>query len=570
MASDTDTRTARPGHAARDESGETAGRDSIRARAKRPPRERRGLRLLSFSRLTRLILLSNLAGLIVLVAGALVLNEMRQGLIEARVGSLRSQGALISNVLVDEATVGVPGPELNPEEAREVLTRMYLPEFARVRLYSRDGELIADSWRLQGDVVVRPLDPIEEGGFDLDRDRFEAAFEAALRTMHPLRERRLTSGLTLEEEVAAAIASGGAVAAERINEDGERVVSVSVPVQRVQAVIGVLTLESSDVDEIVAAERRALIPFILVSIGVTILTSLLLTIFIARPIRRLALAADRVRRGGPRRAAIPDLSSRRDDIGDLSAALKAMTESLYDRIDAIESFAADVSHEIKNPLTSIRSAVETLPGARDEESREKLLAVIKNDVTRLDRLITDISRASRLDAELAREVGEPVDIRAMLADIDDLYDAVRKDGEAEIVFEQGEGEGVFVTGLEGLLGQVFRNLLDNARTFSPEGGKVYVTLDENAEIESNRAVEVVVEDEGPGIPPDNLETIFERFYTERPRGAVFGTHSGLGLAIARQIVEGHKGEIVAENRAGEDGKPKGARFRVRLPLKASR
>jgi len=525
-------------------------------------------RPLAFSALTRTILLFNLAGLIILVVGALILNEMRRGLIEARIGSLRGQGELIANVLVEDATLGEPVAQLDAEAARDVLSGLYVPDFARVRLFTIDGALIADSWRYSDRVNVRALPPIgERGAFNLDPGALEKAFEGALRaSVDPLRERRLTRNLTLEQEVAEAIASGEAVPAERIDEDGERVISVSLPVQRVSAVLGVLTLEASDVDDIVAAERRALIPFILVAVVVTILTSLLLTLFIARPLRRLALAADQVRRAGPRRAAIPDLSGRRDDIGDLSAALKAMTEALYERIDAIERFAADVSHEIKNPLTSIRSAVETLPAIKDPDSRAKLLDVLKSDVGRLDRLITDISRASRLDAELAREQGRPVDLKAMLADIADLYEAVRKDGEARIAFvDEAEGP-VRVIALEGLLGQVFRNLLDNARTFSPPDGAITLRLADDGAIEGGRAAVVTVEDEGPGVPPGNLETIFERFYTERPPGAAFGGHSGLGLSIARQIVEGHGGRIRAENRAGPDGAVCGARFHVLLPL----
>ena len=540
----------------------------IADRAQRRRKPHRPGRPLAFSALTRMILLFNLAGLIILIVGALVLNEMREGLIEARVASLRGQGELIANVLIEDATRGEPIAQLDTDEARQVLTQLYIPEFARVRLFTTEGALVADSWRLSDRVRVRDLPPIGEGGgFDLDAGRLEEAFEGALRsTVDPLRERRLTRDLTLEEEAATAIARGEAVAAERINEDGERVISVSLPVQRVRAVLGVLTLEATDVDAIVSAERRALLPFILFAIVVTILTSLLLTLFIAQPLRRLAVAADQVRHAGPRRAAIPDLSHRRDDIGDLSTSLKAMTEALYDRIDAIERFAADVSHEIKNPLTSIRSAVETLPNTKDPESREKLLAVLVSDVGRLDRLITDISRASRLDAELARERGEPVDLQAMLADIADLYEAVRKDGEARIVFHRAEEESVFVTALEGLLGQVFRNLLDNARTFSPAGGQVTMTLDAHAAMDGGTAAKVTVEDQGPGIPPENLETVFERFYTERPPGAVFGAHSGLGLSIARQIVESHGGIIAAENMEDGEGGVRGARFTVLLPL----
>lgn len=517
-------------------------------------------RPLAFSALTRLIFLANLAGLLVLVLGSLVLNEMRQGLIEARIASLRGEGELIANVLAEQATVRTPDTQLDRDLARELIGQLYLPDFARVRLYARDGTMVADSWRLSDRVRVRDLPPVD-GGLDLQLDE---AFESAMDRIRSGRSELFTVR-TVEEEVAGALATVAPVSSQRVNEDGERVVSVSVPVQPVQALVGVLTVESSDVDAIVAAERRALLPFIGAALLMTILTSLLLTWFIARPLQRLARAADQVRRAPAQRAAIPDLSARHDDIGDLSRALRDMTDALYARIETIERFAADVSHELKNPLTSVRSAAETLAAVEDPAKRTKLLNVLTSDVGRMDRLITDISRASRLDAELARESGAPVDIRVMLREVADLYRTLQRDGEPEVAFEDGEGEPVMVWGLDSLLSNVFRNLLDNARTFSPEGGTVRLRLDKSW-IDRTPAARVTVEDDGPGIPPENLATVFERFYTERPKGAAFGAHSGLGLSIAKQIVEAHRGQIFAENRVGNDGECIGARFVVILPL----
>ncbi len=534
-----------------------------RAEADAPPAApaadaRRG-RPLAFSALTRLIFLANLGGLLVLILGSLVLNEMRQGLIEARIASLRGEGELIANVLAEQATSGEPETRLDRDQARELLGQLYLPDFARVRLYSPTGELIADSWRLTDRVRVRELPPLATFGLDLHLDD---ALEAAMDRLRGGSSESFTPE-TAEEEVASAIATGGPVSAQRMDEDNERVISVSVPVQRVQRVLGVLMLESSDVEAIVAAERRALAPFVAAAFVITLITSVLLTWFIARPLQRLARAADQVRRAGARRAAIPDLSNRHDDIGDLSRALREMTEALYARIDAIERFAADVSHEIKNPLTSIRSAAETLAAVEDPAARKRLLDVLTSDVSRLDRLISDISRASRLDAELARETGAPVDLRAMLRDIADLYKAVQRDGEADVRFDSDSDEPVTVWALESLLSNVFRNLLDNARTFSPPGGAVRIAL-RRATLDGEPAAEVTVEDDGPGIPPENLDTVFERFYTQRPKGAAFGSHSGLGLSIAREIVEAHRGRIRAENRVGEDGRRCGARFVVTL------
>ena len=337
---------------------------------------------------------------------------------------------------------------------------------------------------------------------------------------------------------------------------------MSIPIQPVRAVIGVVTIESYDLDTLIAAERRALLPFMVIAALVSGMSSLALTVFIARPIRRLARAAHEARRAGGRRVKMPDLGSRNDEIGDLGVALSEMTDALYDRLDAIESFAADVAHELKNPLTSIRSAVEVLPMAKDAERRDRLLAVIVADVKRLDRLITDISRASRVDAELTREDVERFDLAAMLAELAETYNENPRNG-VRVVIDRTVRNG-FVRGRDGPLGQVFRNLIDNAITFSPEGGTILIRL-VRGHRNGGASLVVHVDDNGPGIPEDNLETVFQRFYTERPKGAEFGTHSGLGLAIARQIIKAHGGQIIAANRLDEDGKIAGARFSVELP-----
>ncbi|HEY3950458.1 HAMP domain-containing sensor histidine kinase, partial [Phenylobacterium sp.] len=363
----------------------------------------------------------------------------------------------------------------------------------------------------------------------------------------------------LDAEVRQAL-QGRHVSDLRRDEEGRRVVSVSVPIQNVRQVLGVLTLEANDVDAIIAREREALIPFVVIAVAVTLASSLLLTRLIAQPVLRLARAADRVRLARARAISLPDLSSREDELGDLTRSLEAMTQSLTERMDAIESFAADVAHEIKNPLTSLRSAVETLDLVTDAAARERLLKVLKNDVQRLDRLVTDISNASRLDAELSRDAPKSVDIERLVGEIVGLYQATAKPGEVGVTFHRsGAMEPITVQGREGPLGQVFRNLIDNARSFSPSGGEVVVAM--------QRAVGRViatVSDSGPGIPPENLETVFERFYTSRPKGAAFGGNSGLGLSIARQIVEAHGGTLRAQNRL-VDGKTIGAVFILMLP-----
>ena len=292
----------------------------------------------------------------------------------------------------------------------------------------------------------------------------------------------------------------------------------------------------------------------------TLGSSLLLTQLVAQPVLRLARAADRVRLAGARAISLPDLARRDDELGDLTRSLESMTQALSERMDAIESFAADVAHEIKNPLTSLRSAVETLDLVTDPVARARLLKILQNDVQRLDRLVTDISNASRLDAELSRDAPKSVDLERLVADIVGLYQATAKPGDVTVRFHgSGAVAPVTVLGREGSLGQVLRNLIDNARSFSPAGGEVVVALQRAA----GRVI-ATVSDSGPGIPPENLETVFERFYTSRPKGAAFGGNSGLGLSIARQIVEAHGGTLKAQNRV-VDGKLIGAVFLLMLP-----
>jgi two-component system sensor histidine kinase ChvG len=517
--------------------------------AARPPRRR----LLPGSRLGRLIILLNILGLVVLIAGALVLNELRQGLVNARIDSLTTQGQLMASVIDQAATVGEPTPALDAQRAGSILEILANPKNQRARLFDTRGQVVADSLWVADRVESRPLPPAKRR--ETTKQRFSFGLFPRV-TANTVREARRA----LAFEVGHAM-TGRPIATVRRAEDGTRVVSVSIPIAQVREVLGVLTLEANDVDAIVAAERLALVPFILIAIAVTISSSLLLTQLIAQPVRRLARAADRVRLAGARAISLPDLARRDDELGDLTRSLEEMTQSLSERMDAIESFAADVAHEIRNPLTSLRSAVETLDLVKDPAARERLLAVLKNDVQRLDRLVTDISNASRLDAELARDQPKTIDLERLVGEIVHTYQATAKPHEPTVAFKSPGGlEPVRVLGREGPLGQVFRNLIDNARSFSPRDSEVTVTL-----VKARDQVIGTVSDAGPGIPPENLETIFERFYTSRPKGAAFGGNSGLGLSIARQIAEAHGGSLHAENRLGPKGEVAGALFVLILP-----
>ncbi len=551
----------------------------------------------SFSSLTRRIVFLNVAGLFALVIGILYLSQFRAGLIDARVQSLQVQGEIIAGAIAASATVETNtitisperlmelhtgesyGPaddglsaiefSINPERVAPVLRRLVSPTKTRARIYDREGVLLLDSRDLdrRGDVVRFDLPPVnaERPGF------FERAW-IAIRTWLgrgdlPLYRELGPENGTGYPEVAQSLAGQNA-SMVRINDRGEVIVSVAVPVQRFRAVRGALLLstQGGDIDQVVEAERLAVFKVFLVAAGVMVVLSVLLAGTIAGPVRRLATGAESVRRRIRARVEIPDFTDRRDEIGHLSGALRDMTDALYSRIEAIESFAADVAHELKNPLTSLRSAVETLPLAKNDQSRARLLAVIEHDVRRLDRLISDVSDASRLDAELQRQEAAPVDVVRLLNTVVTIANEVRRENRVVVTltFEGGGPRTFMVPGHDSRLGQVFDNLIDNARSFSAEGGSVRVTC---RRLRSD--VEIVVDDDGPGVRPDALEKIFDRFYTDRPHQG-FGQNSGLGLSISRQIVEAHGGRIRAENRVGiatVSGEPNvlGARFVVRLP-----
>jgi two-component system, OmpR family, sensor histidine kinase ChvG len=552
----------------------------------------------SFSSLTRRIVFLNVAGLLALSIGINFLSEFRAGLIDARVQSLLVQGQIIAGAIAASATVetdssltidpdkllelhpgesygpseealyGIDFP-INPERVAPVLRRLVSPTKTRARIYDRDGVLLVDSRNLfgRGDVLRFDLPPpnAEKPGL------FERAFIALRRWLGrgdlPLYHELGALNGRGYPEVAQAL-NGQNASMVRISERGDVIVSVAVPVQRFRAVRGALMLstQGADIDDMVEAERLAILKVFLVATAVMVVLSILLAGTIAEPVRRLADAAESVRRRIQSRVEIPDFTRRRDEIGHLSGTLRDMTNALYSRIEAIESFAADVAHELKNPLTSLRSAVETLPLARTEESRGRLLSIIQHDVQRLDRLISDISDASRLDAELQRQEAAPVDLTKLLNTLVGVANEVKRDDGVKVTlrFEGGGARAFEVPGHDSRLGQVVDNLIENARSFSPPGGTVRVTCRR-----LKNQVEIFVDDDGPGVRPDAFEKVFERFYTDRPHQG-FGQNSGLGLSISKQIIDAHGGAIWVENRPGppdEQGEATvaGARFIVRLP-----
>jgi two-component system, OmpR family, sensor histidine kinase ChvG len=551
-----------------------------------------------FSSLTRRILVLNLAALGVLVSGILYLNQFREGLIDARVESLMTQGEIIAAAIAASATVSTDSitidPEkllelqagqtispsddsieamefpINPERVAPVLRRLISPTRTRARIYDRDANLMLDSQHLYaGGQVLRfnlpAIDREDQGIFESGVNWFMQFFR---RNDLPIYQDAPGGSGAAFPEVMTAL-TGSASTIVRMNEQGGLVVSIAVPVQWFRAVLGVLQLstQGSDIDRIVQAERLAIVRVFAVAVFVTAILSMLLASTIANPLRRLAAAAVRVRRGVRTREEIPDFSDRQDEIGNLSTALRDMTSALYARIEAIESFAADVSHELKNPLTSLRSAVETLPLAHSPESQKRLMDVIQHDVRRLDRLITDISDASRLDAELARQDAQKVDLRALLTNLVSAASEIRRNKAVSVVLNVAKLppsiKSYTIPGHDLRIGQVVTNLIENARSFVTAGtGRIIVRLEP-----TEQYMRITVEDNGPGISAENTDRIFERFYTDRPSGEAFGQNSGLGLSISRQIIQAHGGTIEAENiQDPASGAVLGARFTVLLPI----
>ena len=527
---------------------------------------RRGRR--PFSKLTARVLAVNLLALFMLLGGLLYLGRYEERLILAELEALRLEAQIFAAALAEGATVSTEQGlwEFDLSRSRQMVRRLNESTETRTRLFALDGGLIADSRVLAGPggmIEIEPLPPLQEevGGW------LRAAFDVAYNWVSEIvpRRKRWPPYAERPDQTAADYRSvtsaliGDASRQIWTSDDPPHLrFGVAVPVQRLRVVIGavLVTRDSAAIERSLQSVREEILIVFLVSLAITTLLSIYLAGTITRPIRRLAQAAERVRRSHGRRLEIPDFSRRRDEIGELAGSLREMTAALWTRMDAIERFAADVAHEIKNPLTSLRSACETVARVQDPGQQRRLMAIILEDVERLNRLISDISDASRLDAELSRAETEPVDIAEMLLMLTDLYRTTIEAGGPRITLDLADDTPLIVPGLEGRLVQVFRNLIGNAITFSPPGGTIALKAEHR-----DGVIEAVVEDDGPGVPPSKLEAIFDRFYTERPAGEKFGKHSGLGLSISKQIVEAHRGTISATNREEQPG----ARFTVRLP-----
>ena len=562
-----DARITRPSRPAPGAPAEIVAADNQAER--RTQRRRWGwFRRPTMSPLTRRIVAVNVLPLLLLALGFLYLGKFEASLIGQQIESLRTQGEIFAAALGEGAVLDSAdeGEILLPDLSRQMMRRLVEPTRTRARLFDNQGRLIADSRLLRGPgipVQVAELPPAGQKGL------LSRAADTVYDWITGLLPSRRKYPVYAEGEAAANYGealraihgeSGSAVRSDP--QTGGLLISVAVPVQRYKQVLGAVMLStgSGEIEDELRRVRLELLRIFAVALLVTVLLSLYLAGTIARPIRRLAAAAERARgRGG--HIEIPDFTERRDEIGELSRSLREMTDALWQRMSAIESFAADVAHEIKNPLSSLRSAVETASRIEDPVKQRRLMAIIQDDVERLDRLITDISDASRVDAELSRLEVSPTDIGAMLRALAEMHETTRSEGAPRLVLDIAErGRPLIVPGVESRLSQVFLNVIANAVSFSPPESEIRIRA-----AQDGRAVLVTVEDEGPGVPEDKLTAIFDRFYTERPAGEKFGTHSGLGLSISKQIVEAHRGRIWAENRTDATGAVRGARFSIRLP-----
>jgi two-component system sensor histidine kinase ChvG len=562
----------------------------------------------SFTTIKGRIVTLNVIGVMILVAGMLWLSDTRDALIAARIKSLEIEADIIARSIAQNSTdmadtrndpllamqMQAAGDasgefpsqqpfEINPEAASKLLRSLIEPTKTHGFIFNSDGASIVDSNKIytRGQIVrFQQQNRASEEEQDSFVYRYWLKLESFFRS-EDVPEFKVNGPRDGKAyyEVKAALESGNVTKMVRVNEAGETILCVAAPIQRGKPVLGalLLTTPGGELDGFVANERLSMLKLAGLVLGVMVLSSVLLAGTIAGPMQRLAGAAESVRRNIKKRTEIPNFGHRSDEIGDLSKAFCEMTTALYRRLDAIESFAADVAHELKNPLTSLRSATDTLAIVKREEDRERLVEIIQHDVKRLNRLITDISDASRLDAELARETRRPVNVAKMLDGICSIVNDIHREGTPEIEMKVDgaprgaalNGHPLFsIYGHEGRLSQVINNLLDNAISFSPPNGHILVSC---RHIAKTKEVEITVEDEGRGIPPENFERIFERFYTDRPEHEQFGQNSGLGLNISRQIIEAHNGRIWAENRMapsggkGEPPKILGARFVIRLP-----
>lgn len=511
------------------------------------------------SPITRRILAINILALVLLVIGLLYVGQYRKGLIDNEISALNIQAELFA-AAIGEAAVGNndSNQTLVVKDAQQILRRMVNTTGITAQLFLPNGKLLIDSRSFRGpsgNVEVKELPPPR---IEITiKDKVNNLFRNILRELLP--DIKAVSDLSTAKKIALKGEQGSAI---RTVAHGKFSLSVAVPVQRYKKVLAalILTNDGSKINETIFQVRLDILKIFSLVLLVTILLSIYLASSIARPLKNLAIATEDIRKGKSRHYAIDDILTRKDEIGELGNMLNDMTEALWRRMETIERFAADVAHEIKNPLTSIKSAVETIASIKNSEQQMKLMEIVKDDIERLDRLISDISDASRLDAELSRKKMVPIKINLLLEELISFYGVAVDTKGIQFKFSNEFDGTILIQGNEDRIVQVFRNLIDNAISFSPEKGIISLRLNLD-----NQMVKICVEDEGVGLQPGTEESVFKRFYRERPDNEKFGMHSGLGLSISQQIIKAHGGMIFAKNLRDDFGKILGACFIIELP-----
>lgn len=496
--------------------------------------------------LTTRILAVNIFALALLAGGFFYLQSYRARLIDFRIDRAVRETGLVHDALATAPVAAAPG----------LMMRMAERTGSRLRLYHADGRLMIDTWALAGP-NYQLRDPAEEAWQRHVARFLDRVIDFVTRARRPRTYVEPQADRAQAwPEVRRALAERRGLAEESFAPDRTFMITAAVPVGRSAALL--MTTNARDVTRIVRAERLRLGILLLIASSLSIGLSFFLARRIVRPLRRLARAAIRVRTGRAREVSVPTLPGRQDEIGSLARAIADMSQALRQRIDATDAFAADVTHELKNPLASLRSAADALPRVSNEEQRGQLLEIIQDDTRRLDRLVTDIAEASRLDAELSRARLEPLDLGPVIESmLGQRERRGREDRGVQVAYARPRVGTAVVRGDEFRLMRIVENLLDNAVSFSPNDGLIQITA-----TRSGDEVIVRVEDQGPGVPPELRDEIFRRFTSVRPEDERSAGHSGLGLAIARAIADGHGGRLEVETR---DERATGAAFILTLP-----
>jgi two-component system sensor histidine kinase ChvG len=519
------------------------------------------------SRLTYKIMSLNLLAVFILVLGIAYLDQYREGLTNAERETLSAETQLYAAVLAESA---YGENRFDSEAASNILNTFVAQKKQQLHLFSPQADIVLERKTMGLASPAEKPNPVNklpgaigrtiESGFAKLVDLFAVRFNLPT---YPVFS---NADYARFSDVADAVDGIMSLSAWK-GPNGELILSAATPIRKGNDIVGLILVTRNDtnIESTFANTRLDILKLFLVALTITIALSLYLSGVIGHPLRQLASAAEAIREGRSQAIEIPDLSDRDDEIGELSLAMRQMTLALRHRLDSIERFSADVSHELKNPLTSMRSAIETLQKVKSENDRQRLSEIILHDLQRMDRLITDISQASRLDTELSRDVLNPVDLRDILLPMIDTHrkplerSSESTESQLSTIHFTGLGSPVMVIGHKIRLTQVFQNLISNALSFSPENHPIQIRVEQAPD-----RVQVTIEDDGPGIPESKLEKVFERFYSERPSTEDFGTHSGLGLSIAKQIIDSHNGSIKAENRIDSQGNKLGARFIVSL------